>query len=182
MGIVFPCLKGSFPRHGAENENPCIPSDYRRKGQYSFHGVQYSMDFGCKGKLHEMEQAPTAPHVLRTVAASGSGNLEGQQVFLWILNIERSILYVRNCVRRCDMNSVNVTNARKDLYKLVQKVNLTHDPVEITGKDSNAVLVGEEDWRSIQETLLLVSIPGMRESIIEGMNTPIEDLSDELNW
>ncbi len=80
------------------------------------------------------------------------------------------------------MSSVNVTNARKDLYNLVQKVNLTHEPVEITGKDLNAVLIGEEDWKSIQETLFLTSIPGMRESIIEGMNTPTEELSDELSW
>jgi prevent-host-death family protein len=80
------------------------------------------------------------------------------------------------------MSSVNVTNARKDLYKLVQKVNLTHEPVEITGKDSSAILVGEEDWKSIQETLFLTSIPGMRESILEGMNTPIEELSDEPGW
>ncbi|MFO7850618.1 MAG: type II toxin-antitoxin system Phd/YefM family antitoxin [Spirochaetia bacterium] len=80
------------------------------------------------------------------------------------------------------MSSVNVTNARKDLYKLVQRVNSTHEPVEITGKDSNAVLVGEEDWRSIQETLYLTSIPGMRESIIEGMNTSVDDLSDDLDW
>jgi len=80
------------------------------------------------------------------------------------------------------MSSVNVTNARKDLYKLVQKVNLTHEPVEITGKDSNAILVGEDDWKSIQETLYLTSIPGMRESIIEGMNTPIDELSDTLDW
>ena len=80
------------------------------------------------------------------------------------------------------MSSVNVTNARKDLYNLVQKVNMTHEPVEITGKDSNAILVGEEDWRSIQETLYLTSIPGMRESIIEGMNAPMEELSDEPGW
>lgn len=80
------------------------------------------------------------------------------------------------------MSSINVTNARKDLYKLVQKVNLTHEPIEIAGKDSNAILVGEEDWRSIQETLYLISIPGMRESIIEGMNTPINELSDTLDW
>lgn len=80
------------------------------------------------------------------------------------------------------MSSINVTNARKDLYNLVQRVNQTHQPVEITGKDLNAVLVGEEDWRSIQETLYLVSIPGMRESIIEGMNTPVDDLSDQLDW
>lgn len=80
------------------------------------------------------------------------------------------------------MSSINVTNARKDLYNLVQKVNMTHEPVEITGKDSNAILVGEEDWKSIQETLYLASITGMRESIIDGMNTPIEDLSDEPGW
>lgn len=80
------------------------------------------------------------------------------------------------------MSSINVTNARKDLYNLVQRVNSTHEPIEITGKESNAVLVGEEDWRSIQETLYLSSIPGMRESIIEGMNTPVDGLSDELDW
>jgi PHD/YefM family antitoxin component YafN of YafNO toxin-antitoxin module len=51
------------------------------------------------------------------------------------------------------MSSINVTNARKNLYNLVQKVNLTHEPVEITGKDSNAILVGEEDWRSISNDL-----------------------------
>lgn len=80
------------------------------------------------------------------------------------------------------MSSINITNARKELYKLVQRVNSTHEPVEITGKNSNAVLIGEEDWRSIQETLYLSSIPGMRESIIEGMNTPVEDLSDNPDW
>jgi len=80
------------------------------------------------------------------------------------------------------MSSINVTNARKDLYNLVQKVNSTHEPIEITGKESNAILVGEKDWRSIQETLYLSSIPGMRESILEGMNTPVDELSDELDW
>jgi antitoxin YefM len=80
------------------------------------------------------------------------------------------------------MSSINITNARKDLYKIVKRVNLTHEPVEITGKDSNAILVGEDDWRSIQETLYLISIPGMRESIIEGMNTSVDKLSDKLDW
>ena len=80
------------------------------------------------------------------------------------------------------MSSINVTNARKDLYNLVQRVNSTHEPVEITGKESNAILVGEEDWRSIQETLYLSSIPGMRESIVEGMKASVDDLSDELDW
>ncbi|MBN2652092.1 MAG: type II toxin-antitoxin system Phd/YefM family antitoxin [Spirochaetales bacterium] len=80
------------------------------------------------------------------------------------------------------MSSINVTNAGKDLYNLVKSVNSTHEPIIITGKESNAVLIGEEDWRSIQETLYLSAIPGMVDSIIEGINTPIEDLSDTLDW
>ncbi|HPH03963.1 MAG TPA: type II toxin-antitoxin system prevent-host-death family antitoxin [Spirochaetota bacterium] len=76
------------------------------------------------------------------------------------------------------MSSVNVTNARNDLYKPVG-AGLKPAP---TGKDSNAILVGEDDWKSIQETLYLTSIPGMRESIIEGMNTPIDEFSDTVDW
>ena len=77
---------------------------------------------------------------------------------------------------------MNITNARKDLYKIVESVNETHEPIFITGKNSSAILVGEEDWRSIQETLMLTSIPGMRESIVDGMNTDIKELSEELDW
>ncbi|MCP4177471.1 MAG: type II toxin-antitoxin system Phd/YefM family antitoxin [bacterium] len=80
------------------------------------------------------------------------------------------------------MSSINITNARKDLYRIVESVNLSHEPVHITGKNSSAVLIGEDDWKSIQETLYLMSIPGMRESIIDGMNTPIEELSEDLEW
>ena len=80
------------------------------------------------------------------------------------------------------MSSMNVTNARKNLYKIVELVNKTHEPIEITGKDASAVLIGEEDWRSIQETLYLTSIPGMRESIIEGMQTPHDQLNEKLDW
>jgi prevent-host-death family protein len=80
------------------------------------------------------------------------------------------------------VSSINITSARKELYKIVQEVNDTHEPIQITGKKTSAVLVGEEDWRSIQETLYLTSMPGMRESIIEGMNTSVEDLSDQLDW
>lgn len=80
------------------------------------------------------------------------------------------------------MGSINVTNARKNLFNLVQEVNDTHAPVEITGKDSKAILVGEEDWRSIQETLFLSAIPGMHESIRKGLNTSVEELTDELDW
>ena len=80
------------------------------------------------------------------------------------------------------MSSINITNARKDLYRIVSSVNETHEPIEITGKDGNAVLIGEEDWRSIQETLYLTSIPGMRESIVEGMKQPVSELADEPDW
>lgn len=73
------------------------------------------------------------------------------------------------------MGSITITNARKNLYRLVQEVNDTHTPVEIKGKYSNAILVGENDWRIIQETLYLSSISGMSESIRE-------ELTDELDW
>jgi len=80
------------------------------------------------------------------------------------------------------MSSINITNARKDLYRIVESVNLSHEPIHITGKNSSAVLIGEDDWKSIEETLYMMSIPGMRESIIDGMNTPIEELSEDLDW
>ncbi len=80
------------------------------------------------------------------------------------------------------MTTITATEARKQLYKLVDDVSDTHEPVQIIGKRGNAVLVGEDDWRAVQETLFLVSIPGMRESIIEGMATPPEELDTELRW
>jgi antitoxin YefM len=80
------------------------------------------------------------------------------------------------------MTSVSATEARKQLYKLVDEVQESHEPVQITGKRGNAVLVGEDDWRSVQETLYLVSIPGMRDSILEGMATPVDELEREPGW
>ena len=78
------------------------------------------------------------------------------------------------------MKIINVTNARANLYKLLEETNKSHEPVQITGKKNNAVLVSEEDWDSIQETLYLTSISGMRESIIEGMNTPVDECTEEI--
>ena len=78
------------------------------------------------------------------------------------------------------MKTINVTNARANLYKLLEETNKSHEPVQITGKNNNAVLVSEEDWKSIQETLYLTSISGMRESIIEGMNTPVDECIEEI--
>jgi len=80
------------------------------------------------------------------------------------------------------MTSISATDARKSLYKLVDEVSESHEPVQITGKRSNAVLIGEDDWRAVQETLFLVSIPGMRESVLEGMATPSSELEDKLDW
>lgn len=58
----------------------------------------------------------------------------------------------------------------------------SHEPILITGKRNNVVMLSQEDWNAIQETLFLVSIPNMKESIIEGMNTPIAECSEELEW
>jgi antitoxin YefM len=80
------------------------------------------------------------------------------------------------------MTTVSTTEARKDLYHLVDQVQDTHEPIQITGKRGNAVLVSEADWQALQETLFLVSIPGMRESILEGMATPPDELEDEPGW
>jgi antitoxin YefM len=77
---------------------------------------------------------------------------------------------------------MSATEARKQLYQLLDDVSRSHEPVQITGKRGNAVLVSEEDWRAVQETLYLVSIPGMRESILEGMATPADELEDEPGW
>ena len=73
------------------------------------------------------------------------------------------------------MKTLTTTEARKNIYKLIDQANETHEPIQITGKNHNAVLVGEEDWRNIQETMYLISIPGMRESILKGMTTPLSD-------
>jgi len=80
------------------------------------------------------------------------------------------------------VTSISATEARKRLYKLLDEVSDSHDPIEITGPRNNAVLVSEDDWRAVQETLHLVSIPGMRESILEGIATPVGELQDKLDW
>ena len=80
------------------------------------------------------------------------------------------------------MSSMTATEARRQLYRLVDEVQESHEPVRIAGKRGNAVLIGEDDWRAVQETLYLVSIPGMRESIVEGLATPVGGLDDSLDW
>ncbi|MFM7580205.1 MAG: type II toxin-antitoxin system Phd/YefM family antitoxin [Microcystaceae cyanobacterium] len=77
---------------------------------------------------------------------------------------------------------ITVNEAQKQLPNLIDSVNQSHQPVIISGENSNAVLLSEMDWRSMQETLYLLSIPEMRESIQAGLNTPIEDCDEELEW
>jgi len=80
------------------------------------------------------------------------------------------------------MATLTATEARKRLYALVDDVAESHDPIQIVGKRNSAVLVSEEDWRAVQETLYLSSVPGMRESIREGLKTPVEECEEELDW
>ena len=80
------------------------------------------------------------------------------------------------------MTTLNVTEARSKLYKLIDETNQTHQPIVITGKRGNAVLLSEGDWTSINETLFLLSVPGMRESIREGMGTDLSDCDKDLDW
>jgi prevent-host-death family protein len=80
------------------------------------------------------------------------------------------------------MPTLTATEARTKLYHLIDQTSKSHEPIVITGKRGNAVLISEDDWRSIQETIYLLNIPGMRESIREGLATPIEDCTEEVDW
>jgi len=80
------------------------------------------------------------------------------------------------------MTILNVTEARSKLYRLVDETAETHQPIVITGKRANAVLVSEEDWNAIAETLHLLSVAGMRDSIKAGMAENIADCAKELDW
>jgi antitoxin YefM len=80
------------------------------------------------------------------------------------------------------MPIMKVSEARANLYRLIDEASASHEPVVITGKRGNAVLVSERDWAAIQETLHLLSIPGMRESIKEGMAESVDDCEGELDW
>ena len=80
------------------------------------------------------------------------------------------------------MTIIKISEARGRLARLVDEAAASHEPVLITGKRANAVLIAEEDWRAIQETLYLLSLPGMRESIREGLQTPVSECARELDW
>ncbi|HEY8966881.1 MAG TPA: type II toxin-antitoxin system Phd/YefM family antitoxin [Candidatus Methylacidiphilales bacterium] len=80
------------------------------------------------------------------------------------------------------MTTLPATKARSRLYALIDEAASTHRPIQITGKRANAVLVSEEDWSAIQETLYLLSIPGMRESLKKAKAAPLKDCAKTLKW
>lgn len=79
-------------------------------------------------------------------------------------------------------NIISITAARNQLYKLVDNTAASHEPIFIMGKRHDAVLISAEDWRAIQETLYLLSIPGMRESLTETKQAPDQEFNEELDW
>lgn len=80
------------------------------------------------------------------------------------------------------MATLTATQARSNLYRLIDQVNKSHKPIHISGKNAGAVLISEEDWAAIQETLHLLSIPGMGKSIKQGLKTPLKKCDEELDW
>ncbi|SHK05402.1 prevent-host-death family protein [Marinobacter antarcticus] len=80
------------------------------------------------------------------------------------------------------MTGITATEARSNLYRLIDEAAESHQPIVITGKRNRAVLVSEDDWAAIQETLYLLSVPGMRESIRDGMVTSVDQCDEELDW
>jgi len=80
------------------------------------------------------------------------------------------------------MTTLTASEARANLYRLLDEAASSHEPITITGKRNNAVLIDEQDWRAIQETLHLLSIPGMRESIKAGMSEPVSECAQDLDW
>ena len=80
------------------------------------------------------------------------------------------------------MSHITASEARTKLYKLIDEAAASHEPIVISGKRNNAVLLSQDDWSAIQETLYLLSIPGMRESIVKGMKEPLSKTTSKLKW
>ncbi len=80
------------------------------------------------------------------------------------------------------MTTFTATEARKNIYSLVDEVNESHEAIQIQGKRGSAVLIAADDWRALQETLYLNSLPGMKKSILKGMKMPVRKCSKKLAW
>jgi antitoxin YefM len=153
-------MEGWLPDHFALASSLLDPSSKAQQPNTDFSPTLWDCDAdGVKGTAARMEQLSV--HAL--LVALGS-----MYAFAYA-----------SCVV---MITVSATEARKHLYALIDEVGQSHEPVQIKGKRGNAVLLSEEVWRALQETLHLVSIPGMRESILEGMATEASELSTEPGW
>tara|TARA_B100000989_G_C19525704_1_gene466756 strand:- start:2540 stop:2782 length:243 start_codon:yes stop_codon:yes gene_type:complete len=80
------------------------------------------------------------------------------------------------------MKAISTTKARENLFQLVKEVAINHEPIQVHGKQGAVVMVAQEDWESIEETLFIDSIPGLGDSIIEGLQTPESDCFDKIEW
>ena len=82
------------------------------------------------------------------------------------------------------MTNVNITNFRKNIYSLVEQTIKFNEPINVSTKDGNAILISEEDYRNLMETLYIESVPGLKDDIINGMKEPIEGFIDEseVDW
>lgn len=80
------------------------------------------------------------------------------------------------------MHSLTASEARANLYRIIDETAASHEPIIISGKRANAVLLSAEDWNAIQETLYLLAVPGMRESIKAGMSEPLAKSAKALKW
>jgi len=80
------------------------------------------------------------------------------------------------------MTAITASEARANLYRLIDETASSHQPILISGKRNKAVLISDEDWTAIQETLFLLSVPGMRESIREGVGASVDECAQDLDW
>jgi antitoxin YefM len=85
-------------------------------------------------------------------------------------------------VEETDMKTITASHARANLYRLLEEAVQSSEPIQITGKRSNTVLVSADDWHALQETVHLLSIPGIRESIRKGLETPLGECSEDPGW
>lgn len=78
------------------------------------------------------------------------------------------------------MSIMNATSARNNFFKVMDEAVITHEPICVTGKNGNVIIISEEDWKAIQETLYLISIPGMKEKLLQGANTPLDECAEDI--
>jgi prevent-host-death family protein len=97
-----------------------------------------------------------------------------------ILDPTYAILYAHR--QESTMTSITVTQARANLFKLLDQTAQSHEPIQITGRRQNGVLLSEDDFRAMQETLYLLSVPGMKESLRKARKAPLKAYSKTRPW